>query len=208
MRFRRQPPQPGMTREAHAEEKSRRSPMSDLIVIGYPDEATAGHVWRELINLQNGYLVDLDAAAIIRRDSKGKLHVTTPAHHAVARGHAERPVLGRAARTAVPVPARPAGRRGRRHHGGSARGRRGYRDQGRLQPTRAGPGAAGDLRHPSSSSARPSRTSCWRRCSRTAGQSCRPRSRTTRSSSLCAHCTRMTQLRRPGSSRGLRRVPA
>jgi uncharacterized membrane protein len=60
--------------------------MSDLIVIGYPDEATAENVWRELINLQNGYLVDLDDAAIIRRDAKGKLHVTTPAHHAVAWG--------------------------------------------------------------------------------------------------------------------------
>ena len=60
--------------------------MSDLIVIGYPDEATAGNVWRELMNLQNDYLVDLDDAAIIRRDSKGKLHVTTPAHHAVAWG--------------------------------------------------------------------------------------------------------------------------
>jgi uncharacterized membrane protein len=34
--------------------------MSDLIVIGYPDEATAENVWRELIKLQNGYLVDLD----------------------------------------------------------------------------------------------------------------------------------------------------
>src|ERR1700733_9281576 len=60
--------------------------MSDLIVIGYPDEDTAENVWRELINLQNGYLVDLDDAAIIRRDAKGKLHVTTPAHHAVAWG--------------------------------------------------------------------------------------------------------------------------
>ena len=60
--------------------------MSDLIVIGYPDEATAENVWRELITLQNGYLVDLDDAAIIRRDAKGKLHVTTPAHHAVAWG--------------------------------------------------------------------------------------------------------------------------
>lgn len=60
--------------------------MSDLIVIGYPDEATAGNVWRELITLQNDYLVDVDDAAIIRRDGKGRLHVTTPAHHAVACG--------------------------------------------------------------------------------------------------------------------------
>jgi uncharacterized membrane protein len=60
--------------------------MSDLLVIGYPDEATAENVWRELIKLQSDYLVDLDDAAILRRDSKGKLHVTTPAHHAVAWG--------------------------------------------------------------------------------------------------------------------------
>jgi uncharacterized membrane protein len=60
--------------------------MSDLIVIGYPDEATAQRVWTELMRLERDYLVDLDDAAIIRRDAKGKLHVTTPAHHAVAWG--------------------------------------------------------------------------------------------------------------------------
>src|SRR6202034_3383684 len=31
-------------------------------------------------------LVDLEDAAIIRRDQKGRLHVTTPAHHAVTWG--------------------------------------------------------------------------------------------------------------------------
>jgi uncharacterized membrane protein len=60
--------------------------MSDLIVIGYPDEETAGKVWQELVRLQKDYLVDLEDAAVIRRDKKGKLHVTTPAHHAVAWG--------------------------------------------------------------------------------------------------------------------------
>ncbi|MGN6680881.1 MAG: DUF1269 domain-containing protein [Streptosporangiaceae bacterium] len=60
--------------------------MSDLIVIGYPDESTAQTVWQELVKLQKDYLVDLEDAAIIRRDRKGKLHVTTPAHHAVAWG--------------------------------------------------------------------------------------------------------------------------
>ena len=60
--------------------------MSDLIVIGYPDEDTAERAWRELTQLQRDYLVDLDDAAIIRRDRNGKLHVTTPAHHAVAWG--------------------------------------------------------------------------------------------------------------------------
>jgi uncharacterized membrane protein len=60
--------------------------MSDLIVIGYPDESTAQNVWDELVKLQQDYLVDLEDAAILRRDRNGKLHVTTPAHHAVAWG--------------------------------------------------------------------------------------------------------------------------
>src|ERR1700690_480137 len=60
--------------------------MSDLIVIGYPDENTAQNVWEELVKLERDYLVDLEDAAVIRRDQKGKLHVTTPAHHAVAWG--------------------------------------------------------------------------------------------------------------------------
>ncbi|HEX7994618.1 MAG TPA: DUF1269 domain-containing protein [Streptosporangiaceae bacterium] len=60
--------------------------MSDLIVIGYPDESTAQTVWQELVKLEKDYLLDLEDAAIIRRDRKGKLHVTTPAHHAVTWG--------------------------------------------------------------------------------------------------------------------------
>jgi uncharacterized membrane protein len=60
--------------------------MSDLIVIGYPDETTAERVWLELVKLEHDYLVDLEDAAIIRRDSNGRLHVTTPAHHAAAWG--------------------------------------------------------------------------------------------------------------------------
>jgi len=62
------------------------SAMSDLIVIGYPDEGTAQNVWDELAKMQRDYLVDLEDAAVIRRDRNGKLHVTTPAHHAVAWG--------------------------------------------------------------------------------------------------------------------------
>ena len=56
--------------------------MSDLIVIGYPDEETAEKAWDELVKLQQDFLVDLEDAAIVRRDRKGRLHVTTPAHHA------------------------------------------------------------------------------------------------------------------------------
>ena len=60
--------------------------MSDLIVIGYPDEHRAYDVWAEFVNLQHDDLVDLEDAAIIWRDKSGKLHVTMPAHHAVAKG--------------------------------------------------------------------------------------------------------------------------
>jgi uncharacterized membrane protein len=60
--------------------------MSDLIIIGYPERETADKVWNELVNLQQDYLIDLEDAAIIHRDPQGKLHVTTPAHHAVAWG--------------------------------------------------------------------------------------------------------------------------
>ena len=60
--------------------------MSDLIVIGYPDEHRAYDVWAELVKLGHDYLVDLEDAAIIWRDENGKVHVTTPAHHAVAKG--------------------------------------------------------------------------------------------------------------------------
>jgi uncharacterized membrane protein len=60
--------------------------MTELIIIGYPDKKTVEDVWRELLKLERDYLVDLKDAAIIRRDASGKLHVTTPAHHAVAWG--------------------------------------------------------------------------------------------------------------------------
>lgn len=67
-------------------ERQRRSAVSDLMVIGYPDEQTAEKAWAQLTRLQRDYLVDLEDAAIIRRDQKGRLHVTTPAHHSVAWG--------------------------------------------------------------------------------------------------------------------------
>src|SRR6266702_526483 len=58
--------------------------MSDLIVIGYPDENRAQQAWDEIVKLQNDYHVDLEGASIIRRDEKGKLHLTTRTHHALA----------------------------------------------------------------------------------------------------------------------------
>src|SRR3984885_10853362 len=60
--------------------------VSDLIVIGYPDENTAQNVWEELVKLERDYLVDLEDAAVIKRDRKVKLYVTTRAQRAVSWG--------------------------------------------------------------------------------------------------------------------------
>src|SRR5258708_9857884 len=75
---------PGNLTPGQAPGRQGDNNMSDLIVIGYPDEETAAKVWQELVQLQKDYLVGLGDAAVIRRAKK--LHVTTPAHHAVAWG--------------------------------------------------------------------------------------------------------------------------
>lgn len=54
--------------------------MSELIIIGYPDKETAGKVLDELQGLEKDYLIDLDDAALIVRDEKGKFKVTTTDH--------------------------------------------------------------------------------------------------------------------------------
>lgn len=54
--------------------------MSELIVIGYEDEATAERVLDELQEAERDYLVDLDDAAVIVRNQKGKLKVHTTDH--------------------------------------------------------------------------------------------------------------------------------
>ena len=106
--------------------------MSDLMVIGYPDEETAQRAWEELTKLQRDFLVDLEDAAIIRRDRDGKLHVTTPAHHAVAWGTLSGLFWGVLLGLVLLGPLAPSGGRGRRHHGGGDRCRHGYGPQGGL----------------------------------------------------------------------------
>jgi uncharacterized membrane protein len=54
--------------------------MSELIVIGYPDEHRAKEVLDKVRALENEYLVDLEDAAVVVRDTKGRLHVTTTDH--------------------------------------------------------------------------------------------------------------------------------
>jgi hypothetical protein len=68
------------------------SGISGLIV--FPDEKTADNVWQELVELQQDYLVDLEDAAIIRRDSKGRAARDDARAPCRREGHAERAVLG------------------------------------------------------------------------------------------------------------------
>ncbi len=57
--------------------------MSDLIVIGYPDEQTAPRVWDEVRKLENDYLIDLEDAAVVIHKADDKFEIRT-AHNPVA----------------------------------------------------------------------------------------------------------------------------
>ncbi len=52
--------------------------MSELIVIGYNDMATATQAYNEVIKLQKDFVVDLQGLAIASADAEGKTHVETP----------------------------------------------------------------------------------------------------------------------------------
>lgn len=52
--------------------------MADLIVIGYESKEKAEQVLDELLDLNRDYLVDLQDAAVVYRNEKGKLKVTSP----------------------------------------------------------------------------------------------------------------------------------
>ncbi len=56
--------------------------MSDLIAIGYPDEATAQAAADEAHRLAKDLIIEPDAIAVIVRDTDGKFHVQT-SHHTV-----------------------------------------------------------------------------------------------------------------------------
>src|SRR6202035_3147213 len=59
--------------------------MSDLIAIGYPDEATAEAAADEARRLAHDLIIEPDAIAVIERDTEGKYHVHT-SHHPVGAG--------------------------------------------------------------------------------------------------------------------------
>jgi uncharacterized membrane protein len=49
--------------------------MSDLIVIGFPNEFRADEVLLDLRKLERGYLIDLEDAVIVVRNKEGKVNV-------------------------------------------------------------------------------------------------------------------------------------
>jgi len=51
--------------------------MADLVVLGYPDEATAKKVYEEVGQLQKDYIID-GTAAYLTRDAAGKIQVESP----------------------------------------------------------------------------------------------------------------------------------
>ncbi|HEV3292461.1 MAG TPA: DUF1269 domain-containing protein [Streptosporangiaceae bacterium] len=59
--------------------------MSDLIAIGYPDEATAEEAATEARRLARDLIIEPDAIAVIERDAEGKYHVHT-SHNPVGAG--------------------------------------------------------------------------------------------------------------------------
>jgi uncharacterized membrane protein len=57
--------------------------MADLIAIGYPDETTTDLATQEVERLTEDLVIEPDHVAVIKRDKKGRLHVTTT-HYEVA----------------------------------------------------------------------------------------------------------------------------
>ena len=53
--------------------------MSELIIIGYDDHATAEKAYNQVLSLQSDFIVDLAGLAVVRVDADGKQHVDTPA---------------------------------------------------------------------------------------------------------------------------------
>lgn len=53
--------------------------MSELIILGYDDHATAQRAYDRVLDLQRDFVVSLSGLAVVRVDPDGKKHVDTPA---------------------------------------------------------------------------------------------------------------------------------
>jgi uncharacterized membrane protein len=51
--------------------------MAELVVLGYPDEATAQRVYEKVQQLEKDFIID-GTASTVTRGQDGKVHVTTP----------------------------------------------------------------------------------------------------------------------------------
>lgn len=54
------------------------TPMSDLIILGYDDHATATRAYERVQDLHKDFVVGLAGLALVRVDADGKRHVDTP----------------------------------------------------------------------------------------------------------------------------------
>ena len=52
--------------------------MSELIIIGYDDHATAEAAQATVLQLQKDFVIDLSGLAVVRVDDDGKKHIDTP----------------------------------------------------------------------------------------------------------------------------------
>lgn len=52
--------------------------MSELIIIGYDDHATADRAYNKVMDLQRDFVVELNGLATVHIDDKGKKHVEMP----------------------------------------------------------------------------------------------------------------------------------
>jgi uncharacterized membrane protein len=68
--------------------------MSDLIIIGYPDEETGERAYEEVQRLQRDMVVDLESAALVVKRPDGKLKVEGPHEGSVWSGTAWGIVFG------------------------------------------------------------------------------------------------------------------
>ncbi len=49
--------------------------MSDLVVVAFPDEATAFEVKAQLVRLQKEYLIEMEDVVVVTRDEAGAVHL-------------------------------------------------------------------------------------------------------------------------------------
>ncbi|MDO5736892.1 MAG: DUF1269 domain-containing protein [Propionibacteriaceae bacterium] len=52
--------------------------MSELIILGYDDDATAEKAYNKVLELNRDFIVALNGLAMVRMDEKGRKHIETP----------------------------------------------------------------------------------------------------------------------------------